>query len=91
MAVSSLSPTPSGQFPLLRKTHFYRFCQFLDDLPSLDLFYATRCVSRGRADLLEAECALEEVQAIGLVLPARHLERAITEIKARVAALEVSA
>ena len=44
-----------------------------------------------RADLLEAECALEEVQAIGLVLPARHLERAITEIKARVAALEVSA
>jgi len=43
-----------------------------------------------RTDLAEAECALEEVQAIGLVLPARHLERAITEIKARVAALEVS-
>jgi hypothetical protein len=42
-------------------------------------------------DLMEAECALEEVQALGLVLPARYLERAITEIKARVAAWEVSA
>jgi len=44
-----------------------------------------------RTDLIEAECALEEVQTLGLVLPARHLERAIAEIKARVAALEVPA
>jgi hypothetical protein len=48
-------------------------------------------VAQLRTDLMEAECALEEVQALGLVLPARHLERALTEIKARVAALEVSA
>ncbi len=43
-----------------------------------------------RTDLAEAECGLEEAQAAGLVLAARHLERAITEMKMRVAALEVS-
>jgi hypothetical protein len=42
-----------------------------------------------RTDLAEAECGLEEAQATGLVLAARHLERAITEMKARIAALEI--
>lgn len=42
-----------------------------------------------RTDLLETESALEEVQSLKLVLPARHLERAITEMKMRIAALEV--
>jgi len=43
-----------------------------------------------RADLAEAECGLEEALAAGLVLAARHLERAMTEMKMRIAALEVS-
>src|SRR5438270_7558602 len=43
-----------------------------------------------RTDLTEAECGLEETQAAGLVLAARHLERAITEMKMRIAALEVA-
>ncbi len=43
-----------------------------------------------RTDLAEAECGLEEAQAAGLVLAARHLERAMTEMKMRIAALEVS-
>ena len=42
-----------------------------------------------RTDLSEAECGLEEAQATGLVLAARHLERAITDMKMRIAALEV--
>ena len=42
-----------------------------------------------RTDLAEAACGLEEAQASGLVLAARHLERAITEMKMRIAALEV--
>jgi integrase/recombinase XerD len=42
-----------------------------------------------RTDLAEAECGLEEAQAAGLVLAARHLERAITEMKMRITALEV--
>lgn len=42
-----------------------------------------------RTDLAEAECGLEEAQATGLVLAARHLERAITDMKMRIAALEV--
>src|SRR5258708_56955 len=47
MAVSSLSQTPSDRSPLLRKTHFCRSCQFLDDLPPLGPRSITRCVSRG--------------------------------------------
>lgn len=43
-----------------------------------------------RLDLTEAECGLEEAQAAGLVLAARHLERAIAEMKMRIAALEVT-
>lgn len=42
-----------------------------------------------RTDLAEAECGLEEAKVAGLVLAARHLERAITEMKMRIAALEV--
>jgi integrase len=42
-----------------------------------------------RTDLAEAECGLEEAQAAGLVLATRHLERAMTEMKMRIAALEV--
>ena len=42
-----------------------------------------------RTDLAEAECGLEEVQTAGFVLAARHLERAITDLKARIAALEI--
>ena len=42
-----------------------------------------------RSDLAEAECGLEEAKATGLVLAARHLERAITDMKTRIAALEV--
>jgi integrase len=42
-----------------------------------------------RTDLAEAECGLEEAQSAGLVLAARHLERAIAEMKMRIAALEV--
>ncbi len=43
-----------------------------------------------RTDLTEAECGLEEAQVAGLVLAARHLERAMTEMKMRIAALEVA-
>jgi hypothetical protein len=42
-----------------------------------------------RTDLAEAECGLEEAQTAGLVLAARHLGRAIMEMKMRIAALEV--
>jgi hypothetical protein len=42
-----------------------------------------------RTDLAEAECGLEEAHTAGLVLATRHLERAITEMKIRIAALEV--
>ncbi len=42
-----------------------------------------------RTDLAEAECGLEEAQTAGLVLAARHLERAMAEMKMRIAALEV--
>ena len=41
-----------------------------------------------RTDLAEAESGLEEAREARLMLAARHLERAITEIKARIAALE---
>ncbi len=44
-----------------------------------------------RTDLIEAEGALEEANEAGLVLAAKHIERAITELKARIAALEESA
>ena len=42
-----------------------------------------------RTDLAEAECGLEEARAVGLVLATRHMERAMTELKMRIAALEV--
>lgn len=41
-----------------------------------------------RTDLAEAESGLEEAQTAGLVLAAKHLERTIMELKARLAALE---
>jgi integrase len=39
-------------------------------------------------DLAEAESGLEEARDAGLVLAAKHLERTMTELKARIAALE---
>lgn len=45
--------------------------------------------SQLRLDLAEAEVGLEEAQSAGLVLAVRHLERAITDMKMRIAALEV--
>lgn len=41
-----------------------------------------------RTDLAEAEAGLEEAQTAGLLLAAKHLERVISEIKARLVALE---
>src|SRR5258708_7357482 len=41
LTVSSFPRTPSGHFPLLRKTHFCCFCQLLVDFPSLCSAYAT--------------------------------------------------
>ena len=41
-----------------------------------------------RSDLAEAESGLEEAREAGLPLAARHLERAITDLKMRIAALE---
>ncbi len=41
-----------------------------------------------RIDLAEARAGLEEAQTAGLLLAAKHLERVISEIKARLAALE---
>ena len=41
-----------------------------------------------RTDLAEAEAGLEEAQTAGLLLAAKHLERVISELKARLAALE---
>lgn len=46
-------------------------------------------LSQVRLDLAEAEDGLEEAQSAGLVLAARHLERAIVEMKRHIAALEV--
>lgn len=43
------------------------------------------------ADLVEAESGLEEAREAGLLLAAKHLERTITDLKARIAALEESA
>jgi hypothetical protein len=58
------------------------------------LFLAWRTIqypcAQLRTDLAEAECGLEEAQVAGLVLATRHLERAMTEVKMRIAALEVS-
>ncbi|MBO0793084.1 MAG: hypothetical protein J2P36_19350, partial [Ktedonobacteraceae bacterium] len=58
--------------------------------PSMD---GSLCVdevlSQLRLDLAEAEVGLEEAQSAGLVLAVRHLERAIIEMKMRIAALEV--
>jgi integrase len=59
--------------------------------PSVD---GSLCVdevlSQLRLDLAEAEIGLEEAQRAGLVLATRHLERAIAEMKRRLAALEVT-
>jgi len=41
-----------------------------------------------RTDLAEARAGLEEAQTAGLLLAAKHLERVISELKARLAALE---
>jgi integrase len=41
-----------------------------------------------RTDLAEARAGLEEAQTAGLLLAAKHLERVIGELKARLAALE---
>jgi integrase/recombinase XerD len=41
-----------------------------------------------RTDLAEAESGLEEARAAGLLLAAKHLERVVGELKARLAALE---
>jgi len=45
-------------------------------------------LSQLRTDLAEAESGLEEARAAGLLLAAKHLERVIGELKARLAALE---
>jgi len=45
-------------------------------------------LSQLRTDLAEAEAGLEEAQTAGLLLAAKHLERVISELKARLAALE---
>jgi len=44
-----------------------------------------------RADLTEAEIALEETRAFGLVQAFKYLERTITDLKAKIAALEEAA
>jgi hypothetical protein len=44
-----------------------------------------------QADLAEAESALEEVHENGLIPAAKYLERTITDLKTRIAALEESA
>jgi len=41
-----------------------------------------------RTDLAEARAGLEEAQTAGLLLAAKHLERVIGELLARLAALE---
>jgi hypothetical protein len=41
-----------------------------------------------RADLVEAENALDEVREYGLIPAAKYLERTITDLKAKIAALE---
>jgi integrase/recombinase XerD len=43
-----------------------------------------------KADLAEAESALEEIHENGLIPAAKYLERTITDLKARIAALEES-
>ncbi len=45
-------------------------------------------LSQLRSDLTEAESGLEEAREAGLPLAAKHLERAITDLKMRIAALE---
>ncbi len=44
-----------------------------------------------RTDLMEAESGLEEAQEAGLRLSAKHLERMVANLKARIAALEETA
>jgi hypothetical protein len=43
-----------------------------------------------KADLAEAESALEEIYENGLIPAAKYLERTLTSLKARIAALEES-
>ena len=45
-------------------------------------------LSQLRSDLTEAESGLEEACEAGLRLAAKHVERAITDLKMRIAALE---
>ena len=45
-------------------------------------------LSQLRSDLTEAESGLEEAREAGLQLAAKHLERTITDLKMRIAALE---
>lgn len=61
----------------------------LEDTPMDGSLCVDEVLAQFRTDLTEAECGLEEAQAAGLVLAARHLERTVTEMKMRIAALEV--
>ena len=61
----------------------------LEEAPMDGLLCVDDVLVHLRTDLAEAECGLEEARAAGLVLAARHLERAMTELKMRIAALEV--
>jgi len=61
----------------------------LEDTPMEGSLCVDEVLAQLHTDLTEAECGLEEAQAAGLVLAARHLERTITEMKMRIAALEV--
>jgi integrase/recombinase XerD len=57
--------------------------------PSMDGTLAVEEVlEHFRADLVEAEIALEEVRGYGLIPAAKYLERTITDLKAKIAALE---
>jgi integrase len=61
----------------------------LEDTPMDGQLCVDEVLAQQRLDLSEAEWGLEEAQAAGLVLAARHLERTITEMKMRIAALEI--
>src|SRR6266487_461730 len=63
--------------------------QSLEETPMDGSLCVDDVLAQLRTDLAEAECGLEEAQTTGLVLAARHLERAIMEMKMRIAALEV--
>src|SRR5260221_5652127 len=81
ITVSSFSRTPSGHFPLLRKTHFCCFCQLLVDFPSLCSAYATSLRIPWALAVQEAQKAgtIKSRAVLSVAFPSSH--NSVTQIQ----------